>query len=340
MTNSKAPDILDNPLGFLRMGQGLVGMGKAEAAMALAARALDERPDDPLLAALARQITAGQIASFHDIMLADEPRNRAYRAAIEALAPGRQVLDIGTGSGLLAMCAARAGASRVDACEADPRLACTAREIVAANGLAEQVSVIARPSTALDRETDLGGGADLVVSELFAEDLLLEGVIPTLNDAHARLVRPGAVFLPAAATMRIALAHLPDDRTTIGVVEGFDLSLFNRHAETTRTVRQGDPELVIASAPADLFRLDFSLSLPVTDEAAASLVLTGPATGIIQWFHLDLAPDVTFENRPGGADSHWRMIYHPLPGLRELPLGATAEIRAWREERSYQLWLT
>ena len=47
-------------------------------------------------------------------MLTDLPRNRAYRRALEgAITPGKvcQCLDIGTGTGLLALMAARAGAA-------------------------------------------------------------------------------------------------------------------------------------------------------------------------------------------------------------------------------------
>ena len=44
----------------------------------------------------------------HRTMLLDEPRCRAYQAALEAAAAGSTVLDVGTGTGLLAMMAARA----------------------------------------------------------------------------------------------------------------------------------------------------------------------------------------------------------------------------------------
>ncbi len=48
--------------------------------------------------------------AWHFPMVADRPRNDAYDQALRRAAPGRRVLDIGSGSGLLAMMAARAGA--------------------------------------------------------------------------------------------------------------------------------------------------------------------------------------------------------------------------------------
>ena len=54
--------------------------------------------------------------AWHFPMVADGPRNAAYDQALRRAAPGRRVLDIGSGSGLLAMMAARAGAVSVDTC--------------------------------------------------------------------------------------------------------------------------------------------------------------------------------------------------------------------------------
>ena len=253
-----AAALFDHPAQFLEMGLRLVKAGQAAEVRALVRNALAAKPDDPLIAALAARILRHKVPSFHHGMLRDGARNVAWRSAIEALAPGRVVLDIGTGSGLLAMIAARAGAAHVHACELSPLLALTAREIVAANGLSDKITIHPVHSGKLERLRDLGGGADLVVSEILAHDLLGEGVLPSLAHAHAELTTPGAVFLPERAVIRVALADDPLRPVPLGRVEGFDLSAFNTHVKAGQTARTTDPKFAIRSGTADLLSFDFS----------------------------------------------------------------------------------
>jgi predicted RNA methylase len=80
----------------------------------------------------------------HACMLQDERRTGDYLAALaEAVRPGDVVLDIGTGSGVLAIAAARAGARRVYAVEASD-IAEVAEQVFAANGVQDRVTLIAR----------------------------------------------------------------------------------------------------------------------------------------------------------------------------------------------------
>ena len=76
------------------------------------------------------------VLQYHFHMINDATRNDAYEAAIVRALAGRGgalVLDVGAGTGLLSMMAARAGARAV-ACEMVPELAAAATRIVAANG--------------------------------------------------------------------------------------------------------------------------------------------------------------------------------------------------------------
>jgi ribosomal protein L11 methyltransferase len=102
------------------------------------------------------------------------------RAAEEVVSPGQRVLDVGAGSGILAIAAAKLGASYVEAVEIEPVAAQVCSENVARNGVAANVTV--RQGT---------------LSEAAAEpfDLLLANItIRTLLELQAVLaqqLRPG-----------------------------------------------------------------------------------------------------------------------------------------------------
>ena len=81
------------------------------------------------------------------------------------------MLDIGSGSGLLAMMAARAGAEVVHSLEMVPALARCATHIVNANGYSKGVTIHSIMSTDLDPAT-VGGKFDILVCEI-VDDLLL-----------------------------------------------------------------------------------------------------------------------------------------------------------------------
>ncbi|WP_320056147.1 50S ribosomal protein L11 methyltransferase [Desulfuromonas thiophila] len=76
----------------------------------------------------------------------------------------RSLLDVGTGSGILAIAAAALGAERVLACDIDPQACATARDNAVINGVQDRVEVTAAPLEALP------GGFDLVVANILAEE--------------------------------------------------------------------------------------------------------------------------------------------------------------------------
>ena len=133
----------------------------------------------------------------------DTVRNEAYRRGIEATVEEDDlVVDIGTGSGLLALMAAKAGAHHVFAIEGDPALERAARRVVAANGKAESVTVVGRHSTQVKVGfgADVPTGADVIVTEIFDSWLLGEGMVPVMHDAVARgLLEPHGRVVPAGA---------------------------------------------------------------------------------------------------------------------------------------------
>src|SRR5205807_7574512 len=154
-----------------------------------------------------------------------------------AIQPGCRVLDTGTGTGLLAMMAARAGAAEVVTCESNPAVAAVASEIIARNGFADRIRVIAKSSADLEVGVDLAEPADVLVWDILGSNMIGAGALPVIEQAIRRLMRPSAPVIPACGTVRTALAEDREaHRRQMHVVEGFDLSPFNRLAAPCYTI--------------------------------------------------------------------------------------------------------
>ncbi|KAL3896362.1 MAG: hypothetical protein SGPRY_013289, partial [Prymnesium sp.] len=142
--------------------------------------------------------------SYHFAMVAERERNdkfeRPLLSAIRAFTlrhGGRRphVLDIGSGSGLLAMMAARGGAGKVSSVEVVPQMAAAARYIVDANGWSNVVTIHTMRSDELPVEK-IGGRADILVSELIDDHLIGDGILAAHQDARRRLLAPDAAIIP------------------------------------------------------------------------------------------------------------------------------------------------
>jgi len=82
--------------------------------------------------------------------------------------PGLAVLDLGTGSGILAMAATRLGAGRVAAVDVDPDAAAVAHENLRLNGLGDGDGTLAIVNGDL---SSFGGSFDLILANLYPQAL-------------------------------------------------------------------------------------------------------------------------------------------------------------------------
>jgi hypothetical protein len=243
------------------------------------------------------------------------------------------VLEIGAGSGILAMMASRAGAERVTTCEANPALADVARRIVAANGFAERVSVVGRKSTQVEVGRDLPRPADLLIMEIFDSVLLGEGVLPSLDDARARLLQPGARVLPQRARVYAAAVEIPGLRRVnpIRRIAGFDLSPFEVFSNPAgQMVELGAEPHRLLTAPFPVFDFDFRAPVPNAGEYRVEVPATsaGAVHAVAIWYDLFLDDTNVMTTAPGVERNHWKQAVDFLPADIAVTAGRKLAVQA------------
>lgn len=156
-------------------------------------------------------------SAFAD-MLHDTERNQLYEVALKAAiekmhSKGKKanVLDIGTGTGLLSMMAARNGADSVIACEAFKPMSDCALKIIALNGFEDKIKIIPKRSTQISvgPEGDLLEKCNILVTEVFDTELIGEGALSTFKHAHTELLEKDCIVVPESATIFAQVVECP-----------------------------------------------------------------------------------------------------------------------------------
>lgn len=331
----------NNPRALLHIAQEMIATRPRRAA-ALAIEILGMEPPVPIATA-AEALLKDMAPRWHFVIVRDSARNAAYDQALRgAVTPQSRVLDIGSGTGLLAMMAARAGAAEVFTCEQNAAVAEGARRVLEANGLGDRVRLIGKHSSKLDLDRDLGGPLDVLVSEIVSNNLIGEGCLAVMEEA-ARWLKPEGRMIPQAGTVRVALAWSDvAESEDMGTVEGFDLSAFNMLGEAARQHQVGDPRIDLRSSSTDLMQFDFRSGGPFrAHEARATVIADGrPANGVIQWIRLNMDDHIVYENQPApGAKSCWAALFYRLPEIVKRPAGEAVRIAGTHDRVSLFIWV-
>lgn len=148
-------------------------------------------------------------------MLSDKKRTLAYQKAIMTNADrfkDKIVLDIGAGTGILSIFAARAGARHVFAVERSETCH-LARQIVKENGLSHKITVIQEKIEDVNASHFSQFGEDLkvdiIISEWMGFSLLYESMLDSVLDARDRLLKADGLMFPDRA--RIYIAGVDDE---------------------------------------------------------------------------------------------------------------------------------
>lgn len=245
-------------------------------------------------------------------MLQDKVRNRAFKEAIfRNVKNGDVVIDLGTGTGILAIWAAQAGARKVYAIE-ETDVADVAEAVIKDNGFQDIITVLKANSS----EVKLPEPADVLIAEVVGHFLFEEGIVEAISGARDSLLKPFGKIIPSSASVFVAPAGLEasfEELSFWGTWLDPSLSVVRALAANSAYVETISPDALMAR-PAKIFDVDFSRVVPgqLTAEVEFSIGRRGVFDAVLGWFHLALDENSIIETAPWAVTTHWQQCLFPL----------------------------
>ena len=263
-------------------------------------------------------------ALYYQDMLADTRRMERYRAAIEAVVkPGDVVADLGTGLGVLAIMAVRAGAARVYAGDVRSFLLPITRRVIEANNMADRIILVDADATAVE----LPESVDLIINELIGDFGTDENIYECVAHVATHFLRPGGRVLPRRlSTHVVGVTYRDEFRGVYGTdFHGMDLSpaLIDPFvpAAVMHGLRCAPRELTDA---ATIEAIDFEVPLPARShqrEVHLEVVSDGELQGFVGYFTCELAPGIGLDNYPCYPGCHWVNWHWPVTPAQRVAQG-------------------
>jgi hypothetical protein len=216
-------------------------------------------------------------------------------------------------------------------CEPQAPLAALANRIIARNGYADRITIVAKPAMLVGVGEDLPEAVDLIVAENIDEILIGDDLLPALRYATRFLARPGARVIPAKATVWGALVEWPQARVDIASrdLQGFDFRDIDNYRNTLAPVSfDWERETHrLMSEPFAIAEYDFLVTpqpQPLRHHDIDGLH-SGTAHGVVTWFELHFDDHVKMSTRAELDFSRWHPVAYRLD--RALPVRRGTPIR-------------
>ena len=250
----------------------------------------------------------------HANMLLDAARVRAFAAAIaEVVKPGDVVADIGSGTGLLAILAAKAGARIVYAVERGP-LAELIEEAAADNGVADKIVVLRGDA----RDLRFPETPDVIVSETIGSFGVDEGMLGLLKTVRKRV--PDATIIPSHLDLHFGVADIAAFHRELQVLgEVLPVKLKALRERIGKRVAMGTVygEDVVGIGYDDLPSV-IKTTVKATRDASLNAVIT--------WFSSQISPSVNLASGPDAPSPSWANCIFPIDPPINVKAGDVVDI--------------
>lgn len=252
---------------------------------------------------------------IHEEMLKDEVRTLTYRNSIyhnKHLFRGKVVLDVGCGTGVLSMFAAKAGAAKVIGIECSS-IVDYARRIVKANNLDHVVTLI---KGKVEEVTLPVEKVDIILSEWMGYCLLYESMLNTVLYARDKWLAPNGLLFPDKATLYLTAIedrqYKEDKINWWNDVYGFDMSCIKDVAISEPLVDVVEPKQVVSNMclvkEIDLYTVKES-DLSFTSSFHLIMSRNDYVHALVSFFNVEFTKchkRTGFTTGPDAAYTHWK----------------------------------
>ncbi|KAJ3168083.1 Protein arginine N-methyltransferase 3 [Geranomyces variabilis] len=281
---------------------------------------------------------------IHESMLKDQVRTESYRDFAyhnKAYFKGKVVLDVGCGTGILSMFAARAGAKHVYAVD-NSTIINKARRIAKENGLENVITFVQGKIEEVQLPVDT---VDIIVSEWMGYFLLYEGMLDSVLTARDRWLAPDGIVAPSRSDILICAIQdeewINEKYTFWSDVYGFQMNTMKRGFLNDGNVDFVDPKTII-STTATLKRIDIESvrveELDFETPFRLEIVKAGRVNGLCGWFDIWFeghnAADTTggaeisevfFSTGPQARGTHWKQTAFAFENALEVDQGSVLQ---------------
>jgi protein arginine N-methyltransferase 1 len=269
---------------------------------------------------------------IHEEMLKDRTRTLAYRNAImnnAHLFKDKIVLDVGCGTGILSIFAARAGAKHVYGVEF-ASIAKHAQEIANENGFKDKITIVKGKIEEVTLPVDK---VDIIISEWMGYFLLYESMFDSVLFARDKWLTPDGQLFPNRSVLY--MAGIEDEEYKNQKVNfwddvyGVDMSSIKKWVLFEPLVDVVDPELINTEA-CPIYDIDLKTvkkeDLDFSAEYQLRVRRDDRIHAVIAWFDVFFdygqgSTPVELSTSPYRKDTHWKQTVFYLNDVLKVKTG-------------------
>lgn len=256
-------------------------------------------------------------------MVSDQSRTDAFEKAIsEVVKPGDVVIDVGAGTGILSLFAAKAGARRVVGVERS-NMANFARDLIQSNGLQDKIEIFNGNAHNLQ----LNEPADVIISEWLGHMAYVENMLSAVIHVRNAWLKPGGKMLPSSVD--VMLAPIDDSEMYYdhgpgfwekNKIHGIDFSSFTQKELQMGLANQLNiPNKFLLAPGKSIHHLKTDIAKQGDEWCSGTLEYEinreGILNGFAGWFSTQLSPNVVLDTAPHCPETHWKQTcfpYYPI----------------------------